>query len=73
MSVKKLPYGKAPEEMAHDIAMVLIGDGWLKNPPQSTTERQNAAQSVVEQVMGLEDSLTSAIKEHIAKNPHWLS
>ncbi|EBI9418412.1 hypothetical protein DLP04_25440 [Salmonella enterica] len=70
---QKLKNGLTPTEMAHDIAMVLIGDGWLKNPPQSTTERQNAAQSVVEQVMGLENSLASAIKEHIAKNPHWLS
>ncbi len=71
MSDIKLKNGLTPDQMAHDIAMVLIGDGWLKNPPQSTTERQNTTQSVVEQVMGLEASLTSAIEGFIVKNPQF--
>lgn len=70
---QKLKNGLTPAEMAHDIAMVLVGEGWLTNYPQDMESRENKNRHVVQQIMGLEDSLTSAIKEHIAENPHWLS
>ncbi|ECW0107023.1 hypothetical protein J9T75_002914 [Salmonella enterica] len=70
---QKLKNGLTPAEMAHDIAMALIGDGWLVNFPQDMEERKKKTRHVVQQVMGLEDSLTSAIKEHISENPRWLS
>ncbi|ECI2306506.1 hypothetical protein AH865_07900 [Salmonella enterica subsp. enterica serovar Infantis] len=65
MSVKKLPYGKAPEEMAHDIAMALIGNGWLKN--SLAVDDENKARDIVKDVMVFEEHLTSAVKSYIAK------
>ncbi|ECH9715325.1 hypothetical protein XO64_001189 [Salmonella enterica subsp. enterica serovar Javiana] len=65
MSVKKLPYGKTPEEMAHDIAMALIGNGWLKN--SLAADDQSQARDIINYVMEFEENLTSAIKSYNAK------
>lgn len=65
MSDKKLPYGKTPDQMAHDIAMALIGNGWLKN--SLATSDENKARDIVKDVMAFEEHLTSAIELYIAK------
>uniref|UniRef100_UPI003A8D2D35 hypothetical protein n=1 Tax=Salmonella enterica TaxID=28901 RepID=UPI003A8D2D35 len=62
---QKLKNGLTPAEMAHDIAMALIGNGWLKN--SLAVDDENKARDIVKDVMVFEEHLTSAIKSYIAK------
>ncbi|HBM0098426.1 TPA: hypothetical protein LT061_005008 [Salmonella enterica subsp. enterica serovar Blitta] len=63
---QKLKNGLTPAEMAHDIAMVLIANGWLTNGARDTPYPKDIP-LIAKEVMLMEEHLTSAIESFIDK------
>lgn len=67
MSDTKLKNGLTPEQMAHEIAMVLIGNPsheWLSDNATKTRSTELAMSAVAEEVMNMEKHLAAALHQY---------